>query len=303
MASSRALQAALTIDDLHAPVWDQQEEHGETAEQYAMFLCYRNMKPAERSIAGAWRVWTKDTAQEGTSQSSAYFNLAKQMAWEERAAAHDISQLQARYREWGQRDWLLREEVWTAGSELYRKAMVALEKIVDDNLSLGISEVANLLKVSTEIRRDALPNITQLNAAQIRDVLSAMPADKRERILRIVVSENNNDNPQPTITVRPPPTGRTGRPRKQVDDDIVEGEIIAPAAKRRPIKSKMRSPAVEAILAACTPEERQGREMAVPLCNSPIAKHKVLIGELDWRTIVADGIMLTDHAKNQTQSN
>lgn len=212
---SRALEIR-PVEDMSIPIWEQQTSLGETSEFYSMFLTYRNIKPAERSVAAAYRNWTKGTASEGKASTS-FYDVSAAFLWAERAATFDIAQLQNRYKTWGERDWMLRDEVWDAGEKIHKKAMVALEKIKDEELNLSLPEIAALLKMTTELRQAAIPGIGALNTNQIREVLSAMPESKRDAVLRIVVAEWKQVAPgDPRNMIKPMP----------VAEDVIEGEVI-----------------------------------------------------------------------------
>jgi len=209
------------IEEFTAPIWEAQIDAGETKEMYSMFLCYRNIRPAERTVMGAWRIWTKDTQSEGKAISSYFSGVAQAFLWSERAATYDIARLQDRYKVWGQRDWMLRDEVWDAGEKIHKKAMTALDKIKDENLNLSLAEIASLLSTATALREKAIPSIGTLNTNQIREVLAAMPENKREAVLRIVVAEWKQIAPNEPKPQLPAPV-RTIGAKLPPEDEIID---------------------------------------------------------------------------------
>lgn len=210
-----------TPDELVAPVWEQQTQIGETTQSYRMFLNYASLAPGERNILASWRKWMDTYNPKGITSkgmSTSYYNTAVSFLWEERAAARDIQQMRERYAEWSKRDWVWREESWRAGTKLYDKALQALDKLAESDVDLKPLEIAQLLKLANELRTSAIPTIGSLNTAQIRNVLDAIPQDKREAVIKIVMSEvrQTRDQDMPPIQLE--------------DGNTVDGEIVEEAA-------------------------------------------------------------------------
>lgn len=211
------IEAKHTVEQLVDPVWEQQTQIGETSEMFRMFLNYASMPPPERNILASWRKWVDGTKQQGKSMSSNYYYIAVSMLWEERGAARDVQQMRERYAEWSKRDWVWREESWRAGTKLYDKAIEALDKLADSDIDLKPLEIAQLLKLANELRTSAIPTIGSLNTAQIRNVLDSIPVEKREAVIRIVMSDVRK-----TRDLNMPPMQLS-------DGSIIDGEIVEDA--------------------------------------------------------------------------
>ena len=260
------------IEDMKIPIWEHQSGIGETTEFYSMFLTYRNIRPADRSITNAHRVWTKGTQSEKKQISTLFYDVAKAFLWEERAATYDVSMLQDRYKKWGERDWMLRDEVWDAGEKIHKKAVAALDKIKDEDLNLSLPEIAALLKMSTELRLGAIPGIGTLNTNQIREVLSAMPESKRDAVLRIVVAEWKQISPGDT---------RAGS-LNMADGNTIEGEVVS--ARGSVVRSELiEQPKV------LYPDYIERRLLAEALTKvkSRATRKKLQTGELTWRDFLS----------------
>ena len=209
-----------TTAELVAPVWEQQSQINETTQSYGMFLNYASLAPGERNILASWRKWMDTYNPKGITAKGmphSYYKIAVRFLWEERAAARDIQQMRERYAEWSKRDWVWREESWRAGTKLYDKALQALDKLAESDIDLKPLEIAQLLKLANELRTSAIPTIGSLNTAQIRNVLDAIPQEKREAVIRIVMSEvrQTRDQDMPPIQLE--------------DGNTVNGEIVEEA--------------------------------------------------------------------------
>jgi hypothetical protein len=66
-------------------VWDRLSN--ESGRAYEAFKVYMYMSPAERSLAGAWRLWTGNP--EAARPSPFFEGWSREYAWSERARAHD----------------------------------------------------------------------------------------------------------------------------------------------------------------------------------------------------------------------
>ena len=260
------------IEEMTIPIWEQQTDAGETKEMYTMFLSYRNLKPAERTVMSAWRAWTKDTDAEGKGISSVFSGIAQAFLWSERAATYDIARLQDRYKVWGQRDWMLRDEVWEAGASIHKKAMKALDKIKDEELNLSLAEIAGLLTTATALREKAIPSIGTLNTNQIREVLAAMPENKRESVLRIVVAEWKQISPNEPKPQLPPPVRSPGAklPVETAIDEIIDTPRV--------IVKKVYPDYIE---------QRLLRE-AIRRVDSQVSKRKLRTGLETWHEYITD---------------
>jgi len=215
---SLATYPQLTLAELDEPIWEQQTRLGEHTVIYAQFVAYRSMRPVERNYSSGWRMWTKGTDQEGGQISTTYQTTARNFLWNERAAAYDIYKLQDRYREWGQRDWMWRDDVWEAGSKLHERATKALETADTKNMSL--LEIAQLMKIANELRVAAIPSLGTLNTMQIREVLSALPDAKREHVIRIVMAEIRQSGSDTTLL-------ESKAPAQLADtSEIIDAELV-----------------------------------------------------------------------------
>jgi hypothetical protein len=66
-------------------VWDRLSN--ESGRAYEAFKVYMYMSPAERTVVGAWRLWTENP--EAARPSPFFEGWAREYAWSERARAHD----------------------------------------------------------------------------------------------------------------------------------------------------------------------------------------------------------------------
>jgi len=211
-----------TVDELREPIWDQQVNIGETDSLYVMFLAFANLKPSERTIANAWREWTKDTSRARKSMSSTFRQISTAWLWQERAASRDINMLQERYKKWGERDWDLRESDYVIAEKIRGKLDDALSKLGKDDIILGLGDILGMLQTTSGIQRTAIPQLGNLSGTQITNLISSLPDGKRDSVLRIVAAEyrtsdsNSTDNSTIISTVN-----------DIVDstDDIIDGEI------------------------------------------------------------------------------
>ena len=206
------------VEELEEPIWNQQVDLGETDSLYVMFLAFSNLKPSERTIAGAWREWTKDTNRSGKSMSSTFRQTATAWLWNERAAARDINMLQERYKKWGERDWDLRESDYVMADKVRGKLDEALNKLSKEDVILGLGDILGMLQTTSGIQRTAIPQLGNLSGTQITNLISSLPDGKRESVLRIVAAEyrtsdnNNVDNSTISNTITDV-------------EDIVDGEV------------------------------------------------------------------------------
>jgi hypothetical protein len=76
----------IAMDTKKSPeVWDQLTN--ESGRAYEAFNGFMFMSPAERSLVGAWRLWTENP---GAARSSPFFEgWSRDHAWPEHARAHD----------------------------------------------------------------------------------------------------------------------------------------------------------------------------------------------------------------------
>jgi hypothetical protein len=76
----------VAMDTKKSPeVWDRLSN--ESGRAYEAFKVYMFMSPAERSLAGAWRLWTENP--EAARPSPFFEGWSREYAWSERARAHD----------------------------------------------------------------------------------------------------------------------------------------------------------------------------------------------------------------------
>lgn len=176
--------------DFSEPIWEWQEEAGEWAADYACFLVYANLKPAERSYKRAWKEWTKGTEKATAPLSPRWSRIGEEWHWPERAAARDIAELRGKYITWADRDWEWREKDYNLGGQLRAKAERALANIAeDDELVLSVSEVANLAKIASELQAKAIPQIFNLSALQVQETLARLPEAKRLAVIELMTQK------------------------------------------------------------------------------------------------------------------
>lgn len=218
------------IEDMEYPVWDQQKDLGEKDGPYMMFLLYAGMKPSERTVRRAWEKWIADTTREEKNPppSGTFTSISKSFCWEERAAQRDLQMLRDTYSKWVDRSQLIREEDWKAGKSIREKAYIALDRMANkpENLDLGLSEIASLFKMASQLQTGALPAIiNNMGSGQIRELMKSLPNEKRTEVLRIVelrrTIEGSNGGDEENETTDAiegsykalPPTSRSAAPR------------------------------------------------------------------------------------------
>jgi len=180
-----------TMDQFEYPVWDQQKKAGEKDSYYMQFLSYCNLKPSERTITAAWRVWVDGTARVGRKVSTTFRSTADKFLWDQRAAARDINEIKARYTVWSERDWDWRESDYEFGDKLRAIAQKALDKLDlnSDDINLSLGDIVDLYKIASTLQKGSIPSIGQINSAQIGDILRSLPSEKKSGVLRIVMAE------------------------------------------------------------------------------------------------------------------
>ncbi len=188
MVAGRPL-ALRTLENFIDPIWEQQIELGETDEFYTMYMFFANLRPSARTISNAWREWSKGSTREAKFVTQNYRDLAAAYHWMERASAHDVAELRERYNVWGQRDWDWREGDFRAGEQLRAKADKALIKFMEDDAQLAPETIISLYKISSELQKGAIPNIGNITANQLYDIMAALPEEKRQRVMNIVTSK------------------------------------------------------------------------------------------------------------------
>lgn len=197
------------LPDFIEPIWERQIAAGETARDYAAFLIFAGLRPADRqNYRVAWREWTKGTDKEGSPFSYTFNNTANEWHWQERAAARDIHDLRQKYIVWAERDWEWREKDYGVGAAIRKKVEKALEKLDDDNLQISLTEAAQLAKVASELQAKAIPQIFNLSALQVQEALLMLPEEKRQQVIQLMTQKSTLALPAPS-------------------DDIVDGEYTA----------------------------------------------------------------------------
>lgn len=186
-----------TLDDLREPVWERQRTVlRESAKMYTMFLIFAEIPPGERSLRAAWEKWKYKAGTTIPPVSTQFRRVGAQYLWQERAAARDIHSLRQRYRMWGDREWRWRDKDYVIADKLRNYAEKALERIIanaDINADADgepghfkLSTVINMLKTASALQKNSVPVIGGLSTAQISDVLTMLPPNKRERVIALI---------------------------------------------------------------------------------------------------------------------
>ncbi len=191
------------------PVWEWQKEAGEAAGDYAAFLAFASLRPADRTPRNAWRVWTKDTDKEGSSVNTLYTRTMEEWHWAERAAARDIHLLRQRYVDWAERDWEWREKDYAMGARIRGKIEKVLDQLDDDKIELSVTEAAQLAKVASDLQSKAVPQVFNLSALQVQEALMLLPDEKRAEVIKLMTQKAT-----PRLTMH----------AVSSDENIVEGE-------------------------------------------------------------------------------
>jgi hypothetical protein len=151
-----------------------------------MFMQYASLRPSERTLRLAWKMWTDGTTKEGKAMSNYYRLLANNWRWTERAAAKDFFDAQNIQAKWIERDKERREDAYELGGKLIRQSKRVLDKIEripDEELIVSLGEAKDLAMAGTALQENAIPSI-QLAADQMHWLLAALPADKRSEIVK-----------------------------------------------------------------------------------------------------------------------
>jgi len=217
-------------------LWEQQLEIGETDELYAMFLAYSTQPPGSRSILDAYRIYSNDSSKRNSSD--AFTNVSVAFHWEERAARKDVEQLRTRYQLWTARDWEWREDDYNLGKRLREEAEAALDALSADDKKMSVPVIADVATMASNLQRNAIPTAGALSQGQLKELMQALPHDKRQAVLKAVMiqietsdsnSNSNSNNGNPGVTVR-----------EVDDDDIVEGEVVEVESKSLPAPARPR---------------------------------------------------------------
>ena len=165
------------------PIWNQQHIIGERDSDYADFLHYANMHPKERSIEKAWKSWTG----KNTPSSPQYEEKARKFRWNYRASARDVFLLKSAGQDWVSRDQKRREADFSIADEFRRLAREKLKEMTSEEVTP--STAARFAELASRLQADAVPQ-SALNAQEVKDVISALPEDRRKNIIAVLIGNS-----------------------------------------------------------------------------------------------------------------
>ena len=190
------------MDTKRSPeVWDQLTN--ESGRAYEAFKVYMFLSPAERSLAGAWRLWTENP--EAARPSPFFEGWARKHAWPERARAHDHhlelireQRMEKAIKEEAARQARQVEQVRGRFNELmamaYERAIECLES--DDFVEqLRPSDVVQILKVHLETTHKLAGGETDTPGGQAAVDWSEDEQRELDRILDEIESEEAQEEP------------------------------------------------------------------------------------------------------------
>ena len=163
-----------------SPIWEQQHILGERDADYAEFLHFANMHPKDRSVKGSWQSWTNKS----TTPSLAYEETAKRFKWQVRASARDVHLLKIAADDWVSRDQKRRDADFKIADEFRRLAREKLNEMTTDDVSANTA--ARFAELASKLQADAVPQ-SALNAQEVKDVINALPEDRRKNIIAVLV--------------------------------------------------------------------------------------------------------------------
>ena len=173
-----------------------ERQYGETLENYRKFLAYASLEPSRRNSKNAWKVWATETY--GSVEDAIKVKKSKRVSfegfadtgrhwrWNERAIVMDIAKTRLSQQIWISRDLQRREEDWDAASKLRMKALAALEKLDAEDLSPSI--IGQYIELASVLQQKAVPHM-QLTEVEAQKILNGLPAERRSRIVRILMAE------------------------------------------------------------------------------------------------------------------
>jgi hypothetical protein len=166
----------------HEPIWERQP--GEKPQHFRMFLAFASLENgSNRNIKRAWQKWSgKETATGGQ-----FATVAATWRWMDRAAAWDAFKLEQQQQKWLIRDGDRRENDYNAGGKLRDRALAVLDDMDDQDLKDPFV-VAKMIQLGSDLQQKAIPNV-QLQSDQIQQVISALPLERREIVLKMLVAE------------------------------------------------------------------------------------------------------------------
>jgi hypothetical protein len=169
------------------PIWKHQPHIGETSEDYQVFLKFAELAPTERNINTAWRNYLGDP--NASRIMGDHFYRIRRFQWAERAAAWDIDKIkQANRQDWISKDEKRRAEDYEFGELLKETARVRIEKILNDNEELSVTNALRLLEAGSQLQRDAIPKLS-LEKDKLAELMDGLPVERRQSIIAILVTK------------------------------------------------------------------------------------------------------------------
>jgi len=173
------------FEKLEQPVWEQQK--GESKNNYLAFIQYQDLKPAERTIAAAWRVWTAGSKKEGAPITDYFRTITTIWHWKERASARDFHIATSQQSKWLERDQERRDQDYQLGSKLITQADRILEHLGAEPANGTLIDAKDVAVAGATLREKAIPSF-QFAAEQIRWLLGVLPPEKSQEVLAAVQS-------------------------------------------------------------------------------------------------------------------
>jgi len=160
-------------------VWRQLIEVNEEDHAYAMFVAFAQVPPADRSMSEGWRRWSGRN-----TQNSGYFKNAGLWKWQERAARWDIAKIQAKEKEWIERDMDRREADFLVGGELRKMAKEAMPDVeLDSPMS-----IARYIALASELQEKAIPKLNLQTPEEVSSLLNLLPPERRDTVVRMLIA-------------------------------------------------------------------------------------------------------------------
>lgn len=163
-----------------SPIWEQQHILGEKDSDYAEFLHFANMHPKERTVEKSWQSWTSRK----TQPSWQYEERTRQFKWQVRASARDVYLMKRAADDWVSRDQKRRDADFKIADEFRRLAREKLAELTADDVSPNTA--ARFAELASKLQADAVPQ-SALNAQEVKDLINALPEDRRKNIIAILV--------------------------------------------------------------------------------------------------------------------
>lgn len=175
------------LTQLVEPIWERQP--GEAEIDYAKFLYYAAMSPKTRTIRKAYSGWSGGGPER---ESGTYAQISRANKWIERAAAWDIAKLKEIQMEWVHKDDARRNADYELADVLRQMAALKfrdmLEKIGEGKTEELTPHMATrFAELASTLQRGAIPE-TKLDGDEMRQIMNALPEERRKNIIAIVMS-------------------------------------------------------------------------------------------------------------------